>query len=320
MRWNITFEARFVYPTEQTMNESDQSSGFAGNTVMPAGISPEEGGSPRRDPGGLPVLQSPLLLASGFCHAFFTRLGGVSRPPWDSLNFSAGVGDDPAAVAENLRRAEGFLKVAPGRLYFLSQVHGSDYRVLEGTEGWEEVVQSVGDITLSHTAGVGCGIRTADCVPVLLADKKSGAVAAVHSGWRGTAARVAMTGVRALRELIGAGGGELIAAVGPHIEACCFEVGEDVARELAGASTAGESAVLRGSKALCEDAPPEGKPRVDLRRIVRAQLEEAGIEPGSIDDVRGCTVCDKERFHSFRRDRDRSGRLLSAVVARGARS
>jgi hypothetical protein len=127
-----------------------------------------------------------------------------------------------------------------------------------------------------------------------------------------------MTGVRALRELIGAGGGELIAAIGPHIEACCFEVGEDVARELADASTAGESAVLRGSKV--SGAPPEGKPRVDLRRIVRAQLEEAGIEPGAIDDVRGCTVCDKERFHSFRRDRDRSGRLLSAIVARGAQS
>jgi hypothetical protein len=293
---------------------------------MPAPISPDAGpgagsGAPPLEPGGpdargVPTLTSSLLLAAGFCHAFFTRLGGVSQPPWDSLNFAASVGDDPLAVAENLRRAASALGLTPERLYFLSQVHGSAYRVLEGTEDWEEVVRSVGDITLSRTAGVGCGIRTADCVPVLLADRRSGAVAAVHSGWRGTAARIAGTGVRALRDLIGGNeGSELIAAIGPHIEPCCFEVGEDVARELAGASSAGESAVLWGEHSSSEGAQA-AKPRVDLRRIVRAQLEEAGLDPASIDDVRGCTVCDRDRFHSFRRDRDRSGRLLSAIVAR----
>jgi hypothetical protein len=286
------------------MNESNESSRFTGNTVIPAALSPEVGS-----------LRSSLLLASGFCHAFFTRVGGVSRPPWDSLNFAVGVGDDPEAVTENLRRASIALGVQPERLYFLSQVHGSAFRALEGTEAWDEVVRSVGDITMSRMAGVGCGVRTADCVPVLLADRRSGAVAAVHSGWRGTADRVVVTGVRALRDLIGAGG-ELIAAIGPHIEACCFEVGEDVARELAGASTAGESAVLRSETSSNEGDPPQ-KPHVDLRRIVRAQLEEAGLAPGSIDDVPGCTVCHRDRFHSFRRDRERSGRLLSAIVARG---
>lgn len=291
------------------MNESNESSRSTGNPLAPAALSPE---------GGLPVLRSPLLLASGFCHAFFTRLGGVSPPPWDSLNFLASVGDDPAAVIENRRRAASALGLRPERLYFLSQVHGSAFRVLDDSEDWDEVVRSVGDITLSRTAGVGCGVRTADCVPVLLADPRSGAVAAIHSGWRGTADRVVMTGVRALRELAG-GEGELIAAIGPHIEACCFEVGDDVARELAGASTAGESAVLLQSPKDPRDPKnpkSPGKPHVDLRRIVRAQLEEVGLAPGSIDDVRGCTVCNVTQFHSFRRDRDRSGRLLSAIVAR----
>ena len=295
------------------MNESNESSRFAANTVIPAALSPEVG-----------ALRSSLLVASGFCHAFFTRAGGVSRPPWDSLNFAAGVGDDPEAVAENLRRAAMALGVRPERLYFLSQVHGSAFRALEGTEAWDEVVRSVGDITMSRMAGVGCGVRTADCVPILLADPRSGAVAAVHSGWRGTADRVAVTGVRALRDLLGAEGGELIAAIGPHIEACCFEVGEDVARELAGASTAGEGAVLRSETSSNEGDPlqkqrQKQKPHVDLRRIVRAQLEEAGLAPGSIDDVPGCTVCDRDGFHSFRRDRDHSGRLLSAIVARAPR-
>lgn len=321
-------QGRVRLSPKRPMNESNESSRFRGNPVMPAeaergrvedttGRSLEATPADRASRTGaeLPALQSPLLLEAGFRHAFFTRLGGVSLPPWDSLNFAAGVGDDPAAVAENVRRAEQALGLAPGRLYFLSQVHGTAFRALEGTEGWDEVVRSVGDITLSAAAGVGCGIRTADCVPILLADRRTGAVAAVHSGWRGTASRVAVTGVRALRELIGAAGAEpeLIAAIGPHIEACCFEVGDDVARELAAASSAGESAIRKPAN----QAEPN-KPHVDLRRIVRAQLEECGLEPSAIDDVPGCTVCDKERFHSFRRDRDRSGRLLSAIVARGA--
>lgn len=287
------------------MNESNESSRSVGNPLAPAALSPE---------GGPPVLRSPLLLASGFCHAFFTRLGGVSQPPWDSLNFLASVGDDPAAVVENRRRAASALGLRPDSLYFLSHVHGSAFRVLDGSEDWDEVVRSVGDITLSRTAGVGCGVRTADCVPVLLADPRSGAVAAIHSGWRGTADRVVMTGVRALRELIGGKGG-LIAAIGPHIEACCFEVGDDVARELACASTAGESAVLLQNPKNQKYQKSPGKPHVDLRRIVRAQLEEVGLAPGSVDDVLGCTVCNVTQFHSFRRDRDRSGRLLSAIVA-----
>ena len=310
------------------MNESNESSRFTGNAVMSAAISAlpaapleggrEEAGQSHANPGGVPVLRSSLLEASGFCHAFFTRLGGVSRAPWDSLNFLAAVGDDPAAVAENRRRAASALGLAPDRLYFLSQVHGTAFRVLDGTEAWDEVVRSVGDITVSRMAGVGCGVRTADCVPVLLADRRSGAVAAVHSGWRGTADRVVTAGVRALRDVLGAGdgGGDLIAAIGPHIEACCFEVGEDVAGELARASAAGESAIVRGGQAPSGEGDSPRKPRVDLRRIVRSQLEEMGLAPGSIDDVPGCTVCDQQRFHSFRRDRDRSGRLLSAIVVR----
>jgi YfiH family protein len=176
--------------------------------------------------------------------------------------------------------------------------------VLTGVEDPEEVILSVGDVTLSRSPGVACGVRSADCVPVLLADRRTGAVAAVHSGWRGTVAGAAPAGVAALRELVG-GEEDLVAAVGPHIEACCFEVGDDVAAQLAGCSSAGESAVIRA---------PGRKTHVDLRRIVHAQLEAAGIAEGRIDDVRGCTVCDKERFHSYRRDGKVSGRLLSAIV------
>jgi YfiH family protein len=274
-------------------------------------------------PGEAPeALESPLLAAAGFAHAFFTRRGGASAPPWDTLNFAVSTGDDPAAVRENLARAARRLGIPVARLYFLSQVHGVGARRLTGGEERDDIAREVGDITLSRAPGVGCGVRSADCATLLMADRRSGAVAAVHSGWRGTAQRVAVHAVRALRALAGPGA-ELVAAIGPHIEACCFEVGDDVAAELAACSRAGEAVVLRSESALRHGkgiglrGPLGTRPRVDLRRILRSQLEEAGLDAGAIDDVAGCTVCDAARFFSYRRDGQRSGRLLSAIVAGG---
>jgi YfiH family protein len=264
--------------------------------------------APSASPGGsalaAPSLTSAALARAGFRHAFFTRQGGVGAPPWDTLSFAVSTGDDAGAVAENRARAASALGVEPGALYYLSQVHGVAHRVLRRGEAFEDVVRAVGDITVSADAGVACGIRTADCVPILLAHPGSRAVAAIHSGWRGTTLDVARAGVEALRAV--AGPGRILAAVGPHIERCCFEVGDDVAAELARASSAAERAVLR---------EPGRRAHVDLRRVVHAQLLAAGLAAADIDDVPGCTVCDSARFFSYRRDGARSGRLLSAIVA-----
>lgn len=249
-------------------------------------------------------LVSALLDGAGFHHGFFTRRGGVSRPPWESLSFALSAGDDPDHVRENFARAARALGVDARRLYVCSQVHGTNARLLTGDEDPADVLRDSADITLSRAAGVACGVRSADCVPVLVADRESGAAAAIHSGWRGTVERVAGAGVAALRALIG-GEGDLVAAIGPHIEPCCFEVGDDVAMQLAGSSPLGEACVIR----------EEGKrPHVNLRLVVRAQLRAVGVT--EVDDVMGCTVCDAERFHSFRRDGAASGRMLSAIVPR----
>lgn len=254
------------------------------------------------------LLTSALLTGAGFRHAFFTREGGVSPPPFDSLSFAPSVGDDPEAVRENFRRAAAMLGVEPARIFVLSQVHGVVARLIGAGDDRDDVVREAGDITLSRVRGVACGVRSADCVPVLVGDRASGAVAAIHSGWRGTTLNAAAAGVAALRALVGAEG-DLVAAVGPHIERCCFEVGDDVAAELAACSPLGDGAVIRD---------PGKRPRVDLRAIVRAQLEAIGLAPSAVDDVVGCTVCDRERFHSHRRDGAKSGRMLSAIVALGA--
>jgi YfiH family protein len=159
-----------------------------------------------------------------------------------------------------------------------------------------------GDAVVALRGELACGVRSADCVPILLGDLQSGAVAAVHAGWRGVVAGVVGAAVQGLRAEIGAEG-ELVAAIGPHISVAAFEVGEDVAAELGRASDA-RDVVVRS----------EAHFRVDLRRIVRAQLTATGMDASAIDDVFGCTMGEPERYFSFRRDGQKSGRHLSAIV------
>ncbi len=254
------------------------------------------------------ILRSRLLDRAGFRHAFFTRRGGHSQRPFDSLHFG-GAGHDEKTLAANVQVAANALEVDTSRLYVVTQVHGRDVAVIGGTEDRDAVHEQKADVVVTKAAGVACGVKVADCVPVLVADRKTGAVAAIHSGWQGTAANVVGAGIDAMRREIGASG-DLLAAIGPHIEACCFEVGDDVAERLA--ACAPGSSVVREKRGA--------RPHVDLRRIVRAQLVAAGLLDESIDDVAGCTKCDADRFFSYRRDRERSGRLLSAIVARASTS
>lgn len=251
-------------------------------------------------------LTSELLSRAGFRHAFFTRQGGVSEGTFASLNFSVASGDDPTCVAENLRRAGRALGVDPEHIYFLSQVHGRAVELADGSETREAFVRREGDIVVGTLPSLACAVRSADCVPVLLADRVSGAVAAVHAGWRGVACRAVEAGALRLRAMA-QGRVELVAAIGPHISLASFEVSEEVASVLCSASP--EPDVVDWSRS---------RPHVDLRRIVHAQLSSLGLSRGSIDHVPGCTVLDETRFFSFRRDGKLSGRLLSAIIPRSS--
>lgn len=247
---------------------------------------------------------SRLLSEAGFAHAFFTRRGGVSGGPYASLNFSISVGDTPENVGRNLASAAEALGVEAGRIYFMSQVHGDRTYVLDGNEQPSEVLLEQGDAIVATDPTLACAVRTADCVPLLLADAKSGAVAAVHAGWRGLVSGVIASAVLALRTHSGRDP-ELIAAIGPHISLAAFEVSEDVAE-----------ALERAAPGLPVVNRLEPKPHVDLRLIARAQLSAEGVSTEHIEDVVGCTFGDPERYFSFRRDGARSGRHLHAIVPR----
>lgn len=256
------------------------------------------------------LLRSSVLGALGVSHGFNLRTGGVSEGPYASFNLGRSVGDTPAAVATNLERFAQGLCIEPERLFETSQVHGAAVRVVGPGEVAAGVRAEEADALATREGGLAVGIRVADCVPVVLIDAGSGAVAAAHAGWRGVTQAVVLRALEAVLRLGGerARAAHVRAAIFPHIRACCFEVGEEVAEPLAASAAAAHAplGVVDRSRS---------KPHVDLGSIVRAQLLSAGVPNDQIDDVAGCTRCEPERFFSFRRDGQRSGRHIAAIVA-----
>ena len=259
-----------------------------------------ENHSPRKSPW----VQSELLTHAGFRHAFFTRVGGSSSAPFESLNFSASVGDGAENVAANFGLAGNALGIKREQVCHLSQVHGARVVILTDPAATRDQTMAIeGDALASDRPELACGVRTADCIPLLLASPDTGWVAAVHAGWRGCVAGVAVEAVRALREQ---GAGRLLAAIGPHISRDAFEVSREVADELRAASP---------DKDIVDDS--RAKPHVDLRRMISSQLKAEGVRAEDIDQVQGCTYLEPELYYSFRRDGPVSGRHLSAIVPRG---
>jgi YfiH family protein len=200
----------------------------------------------------------------------------------------------PGAPAETREQSRARLASAlerHGRLFLLKQVHGSAVR----RAPWEGRPEA--DAAVADRPGLLLGIETADCLPVLIADPRRGAVAAAHAGWRGTAKGVARAAVDALRDG-GSDPGDLVAALGPGIGPCCYEVGEELRVEFA-------PEFFRPG--------PRGKPHLDVRAANRAQLQAAGLRPERIHGVDDCTYCQAERYHSYRREGKSAGRMISFI-------
>jgi YfiH family protein len=245
------------------------------------------------------IVTSPVL--RGARHGFSTRRGGVSTGRYATLNVGGKWGDDPEHVAHNRRRLAAAGGFDWARLYTAKQVHGARVAlVVEGTLP-ERVAETEADVVATAVPGAVVGVYTADCVPILLADGE-GRVAAAHAGWRGTVAGVASAAVEALVS-IGAVREQLRVAMGPSICSRCFEVGDEVA---AAFDALAPSSVIRS----------EGKkPHVDLWEANRRVLVAAGVRDEAIDAAPPCTMCEPERFFSFRRDGGQIGQMLSFVAA-----
>ena len=176
------------------------------------------------------------------------------------------------------------------RMASLKQVHSATVLVADQPAG----CVGEGDSLLAAQPGTMVSVRTADCFPVLLADARTRAVAAVHAGWRGTAAEIVIHTLHRMRDEWGTDPKHVYGVIGPGIGACCYRVGEEVALKF-GRKSAGH---------------------LDLAAVNRRQLLVAGIPGDQIDAVGSCTYCDVENFHSFRRDKEQAGRMISYIGAR----
>lgn len=250
---------------------------------------------------GLLLLLTVLLDRAGAVHAFTTRVGGRSHAPFQTLNLGRAVGDAADAVMENRRRALGSIGRPLGDHVEASQVHGADAAVVTARERGAKIPRV--DILVTRDPSVVLAMHCADCVPVLLADPVRGAVAAIHTGWRGTAAGAAPAAVRAMASAFGSQPEDLVAAIGPGIGPCCYEVDAPVA-----------DAFARWHWRRDVMAPERhGRWRLDLGDANRRQLLDAGVRRERMAAVGLCTSCHPALFFSHRRD-GRTGRMAGLIA------
>ncbi len=220
-----------------------------------------------------------------------TRHGGVSRPPWDSFNLGAHVGDAPAAVAANrhrLRRIAGL----PAEPAWLDQTHGAE--VVEAGD-WAE--PPAADASVSHRTGVVCAVMTADCLPVLFCAVNGAEVAVAHAGWRGLAGGV----LEATLAAMATPNGEIMAWLGPAIGPRAFEVGDEVRQRFVAAD---------GDAAGAFVAHRPGRWLADIYALARRRLRKAGVTHLFGGDR--CTYTERDLFFSYRRD-GTTGRMASLI-------
>lgn len=247
------------------------------------------------------VLASPLLDLPGVRHAFFTRQGGVSTGIYAGLNVGVGSKDDPAAVAENRRRAAAHLG---GALVTAYQVHSAEALVVAGP--WPAGPPQA-DGVVTATPGVMCGALAADCAPILFADAEARVVAAAHAGWKGALTGVAEDAI-AKMESLGARRDRIVAAVGPCIGPASYEVGLEYVARFAEVDPSYDRFFAPG-------AAPD-KRHFDLPAFVLMRLRAAGIE--RCEWIGRDTCAEPELFFSnrraFKQGEPDYGRLLSAIV------
>lgn len=241
-------------------------------------------------------------------HAFSTRIGGISDREYGTLNLGMNRGDEPARVTENWRRF--FEKAGIDNIPFVcgKQVHGNTVYIATREDarapyGEGELIEADGYVTAEKNLPL--AIFTADCVPVLLEDNCAGIIGAVHCGWRSTVADIENNAIDKMLEL-GAKAADIHVAIGPAINKCCFEVGEEVIEGVINLIGEKEAAGYYDSK-------DNGKYMLDLRGVVACRFVQLGVTSENIEIVGGCTMCSPKRYFSHRYSNGSRGSLASVI-------
>jgi len=265
--------------------------------------------------GTIEYLEALPLTADDFLlHAFPTRRGGMSSGCFAGLNFSIGEGDEAEGVAKNWRLLAESFRIDPSCFVTMQQKHGDRIAVIN------EYCREIGsnnlglpaelpdcDALVTSRPGLAIGVKTADCVPLFLVDRAKRVIAAVHAGWRGTALNIAGQVLDVFAARFSSRPGDILAAFGPAVGPCCYEVDGAVFHALSIYGQEGRTSFFR---------PGATKDRwmLDLTMVNRYQLEERGVPPAQIFSGAYCTACRGDVFYSHRRDRGRTGRHFSFLM------
>ncbi len=239
----------------------------------------------------LGTLEYAYSEAIGAPHGFTTRLGGVSQGPLGSMNLSLHRGDNPENVVKNYEILGNALGFDPNNLIFTRQTHSDIIRTvsLEDAKGLDHHQYPECDGLITNTPGAALVVFTADCTPILLHDPVTGAVGAVHAGWRGTAAGIAGKAVQAMAAAFGCDPKDIRAAIGPNIGACCFQTDSDVPQAMRDRfGEAAQSSIRQAGN----------KYYVNLKALNALSLQQAGVT--EIDISADCTLCQPQRYFSHR--------------------
>jgi YfiH family protein len=251
---------------------------------------------PLHEANGLKFLQFDTLNPDDLSHGVFTRVGGVSPSPWETLNVGGTVGDAPARVRENQQRIFQALKLEPESAYDVWQVHSADVAVADRPRAGREHIRA--DIILTTVPGVTLFMRFADCVPILLYDPRKKVIGLAHAGWLGTVRQAARVAVEAMGSHFGSRPSDLVAALGPAIGPDHYAIGEDVIsafRESFGRDAGSHLKMF------------DGRTHLDLISANRHLLHSTGVE--SIEQADICTACDVSQWFSHRAEKGRTGRF-----------
>lgn len=231
-------------------------------------------------------ITSEILSEAGVVNAVSLRVAG--KPNYFSMKRTS-----ETAEADNRKEFFESIGFDPSSIVRGEQVHGDNVRFVEYPGNYPAT-----DALVTNKRNLPLAVSVADCVPVLLVDKVTQTIAAVHAGWRGTAQRIVAKTIGYLINENHSDPGNIFAFIGPSAGVCCYEVGKEV--------------VGKFSKEYYVESHGYGKYKLDLKRVNFTQLKESGVPANNIEVSESCTICD-EHFHSFRRDGTASGRMLAVI-------
>ncbi|KPU44026.1 laccase domain protein YfiH [Oxobacter pfennigii] len=236
-----------------------------------------------------------------------TRIGGVSEGTFYSLNTGYKSGDEKYKIDENIKilcHAAGF---EMDELVLTDQVHGSNCRVVTAKDCGKGIIKESDikaiDALTTNEKEVGLCIFTADCVPVFLYDNKNEAIAVIHAGWRGVVSKIINNTIELMNKTYGTSGEDIIAAIGPSIGPCCFEVNGDVKDKFVNLFGKDEEIIIKYKERY----------KLNLWNAINKQLLLKGIQSKKIINSNLCTSCNHNEFYSYRRDGSQTGRMVSML-------